>query len=237
MTDALSVLCDVVHVSRSTDTPGQDEVVVEHPLRVEIDGTDSLLLSCSPAYLEELVTGNLFCRGYLSSAGELHTLSFSPDRHTAYVTRTPAAAPSAPDRPEDIRLPASAAYAIMGRNLSASALFQRTGGVHCVSLSLPDGSLISREDLARHNAVDKIIGHALLHHISLCRCVLAVSGRLSADMMEKAARAAIPIVLSKGAPTDRAIQLARAHGITLAGFIRGERMNLYACPERIDPAR
>lgn len=237
MTDALSVLCDVVHVSRSTAAPGQDEVVTEHPLQVEIDGTSSLLLSCSPARLEELVTGNLFCRGYLSSAGELQALSFSPDRQQAYVTRTSRPAPAPPARPADIRLPASAAYAIMGQNLTASALFQRTGGVHCVSLVLPDGSLISREDLARHNAVDKIIGHALLHDLPLCRCILAVSGRLSADMMEKAIRAAIPIVLSKGAPTDRAIQLARAHGITLAGFIRGERMNLYACPERIDPAR
>lgn len=122
----------------------------------------------------------------------------------------------------------------MERNLTASSLFQRTGGMHCVSLYLPGSPLISIEDLARHNAVDKVIGHALLHGLPLEQAVLVVSGRLSADMLEKAATASIPVVLSKGAPTDRAISMAQARQITLAGFVRGERMNLYTEPGRIE---
>ncbi|NCE65340.1 sufurtransferase FdhD [Pseudoflavonifractor sp. 524-17] len=228
----LSQWLPVTRAEGDAAVPGQDEVVVEHTLQVEVNGVPSFSLSCSPEYLEELVAGNLYSRGLISASEQICALSPAPDWSRVSVSLSPAC-PQTPQEEPPLTLPASTAYWLMSQNLTASALFQRTGGVHCVSLYWPDHPLLSRQDLARHNAVDKVIGHALLHALPLSQAVLAVSGRLSADMMDKAARARIPIVLSKGAPTSRAIQIAQTHHITLTGFIRGERMNLYTWPERI----
>lgn len=122
----------------------------------------------------------------------------------------------------------------MERNLTASSLFRRTGGMHCVSLSLPESPILSMEDLARHNAVDKVIGYALLHDLPLECSVLAVSGRLSADMMEKAVRAGIPGRSLQRSPHRSFHPYCPGERRHTGGFVRGERVNLYTCPERID---
>ena len=231
----LSTLRPVLHVQDHTSTPGKEEVVVEHLVRVSVDGNYTFSLSCSPAHLQELVVGALYCRGYLDSAEKIASLTFSPDRTAADVRLFPDAAPAeTPAAAPEIRVGLPESYALMRHDLNASALFRRTGGVHCVSLLSPGQEILSLEDLARHNAVDKVVGYALLHHRPLDQSIMAVSGRLSADMMEKAVRAKIPVVLSKGAPTDRSIRLAEENHVTLVGFLRGERMNIYTWPERID---
>ena len=233
----LSVHRTVLRVDSGSAADALEEVVSEHPLLVEVTEGPALSLSCSPEHLRELVVGTLFSRGLLTSAQEIVSLTFSEDLDRASVSLSPRKAPPPASCPDQVQVSVSAIRTLMAHNLSASALFQRTGGVHCVTLWSQGQSPLSMEDLARHNAVDKAIGYALLHSLSLECSVLAVSGRLSADMMEKSIHAGIPIVLSKGAPTDRAIYLAEAAGITLAGFIRGERMNLYTRPERIDLSR
>lgn len=233
----LSVHRTVLRVDSGSAADALEEVVSEHPLLVDVAEGPSFSLSCSPEHLRELVVGTLFSRGLLTAAEEVVSLTFSEDLARAAVSLSRRKVPPSAPCPDRVQVSASAIRTLMAHNLSASALFQRTGGVHCVTLWSPGHPPLSMEDLARHNAVDKAIGHALLHRLPLACSVLAVSGRLSADMMEKSVRAGIPIVLSKGAPTDRAIRLAETAGITLAGFIRGERMNLYTRPERIDLSR
>lgn len=225
----------VLRIDAGTTASILEEVVSEHLLRVDVAGEAAFTLSCSPAHLEELVTGALFSRSLISAASDVKSLSFSEDMGYVRAELTPGApAPRSHPGSGVLRLKYSHLCGLMERNLTASSLFRRTGGMHCVSLSLPESPILSMEDLARHNAVDKVIGYALLHDLPLECSVLAVSGRLSADMMEKAVRAGIPVVLSKGAPTDRSIRIAQENGVTLAGFVRGERVNLYTCPERID---
>jgi FdhD protein len=115
-----------------------------------------------------------------------------------------------------------------------SQLHRQTGGVHAAALAGPGGVLIFREDIGRHNAVDKVIGAALLQELGFEDKLLLTSGRLSSEILHKASACALPIVVSRSAPTDRCVAAARERNITLIGFARGSRMNVYSAGQRIE---
>ena len=113
--------------------------------------------------------------------------------------------------------------------------FERTGGLHATGLFDTHGQLLfSREDVGRHNAMDKVVGHALVEGLlPLGERVLCVSGRLSFELVQKAAVAGAPILVGVGAPSSLAIELAEDRGLTLCGFARRGKVNVYTRPERI----
>jgi len=236
----------------------QDTVIVEHRHRIHVNGEPYADLICIAQDLEALTVGHLMNEGTIRRREDL--LSLTLDEEGAKVTL--AATASAAETGirtvgTGLGAPRSAAFRALEKaapepldnsltfRLSdiaplvesfqeSSELFTATGGVHSCALCDSEGKLLYfMEDLGRHNAFDKVIGAALLDGISPSRCFLMTSGRVPSDMLIKAVNARLPLVVSRSAPTDVAIRMAEQYGVTLCGFARGDRMNLYAHPERL----
>jgi FdhD protein len=136
---------------------------------------------------------------------------------------------------EDLRISASCIYELTRQLRIGQDVFTHTGGLHAAGLFTSTGELcLLREDVGRHNAVDKIIGHGLLHNtLPYSRHILMVSGRTSYEIIQKALLARIPCIAAISAPSSLAVELAQQSGITLIGFLRDHAMNVYTHPERI----
>ncbi len=235
---------------------GEDEVAIEEPLEIRVDGEPLAITMRTPDHDDELALGFLYTEGLIDGprpvgltedfaantievAGPLRR---DPGHRRFYTTSScgvcgkgaleevavdSAPLPSGPhvDReflaalPEQLRQPA----------------FERTGGVHATGLFEPTGELVvSREDVGRHNAMDKVVGRALLDGgVPLGERILCVSGRLSFELVQKAAVAGAPILVGVGAPSSLAVALAEDRGMTLCGFARGTRINVYTHLERV----
>jgi FdhD protein len=133
---------------------------------------------------------------------------------------------------EGPEIPVDVLLSLPERLREAQKVFDRTGGLHAAGLFRPDGTLVTaREDVGRHNAVDKVIGEMVLgERVPLADHVLQVSGRLSFEIVQKAAVAGIPIVSAVSAPSSLAIEAAERFGMTLVGFVRDDRLNVYTTP-------
>jgi FdhD protein len=146
---------------------------------------------------------------------------------------------TAPPLTDDVRVSAAVLRALPDRLRAAQPAFDATGGLHAAALFATDGGLlVVREDVGRHNAVDKVVGFDALRADEVRRVApvhgLLVSGRVSFEIVQKAAAARIPVVAGISAPTSLAVRMAEALGITLVGFLRGTAMNVYATPQRVE---
>lgn len=124
-------------------------------------------------------------------------------------------------------------YELMEKTLVHTEVFRKAGGLHCVGLCNTENVMTICQDVGRHNALDKIIGQSLMNNIFLKDKIITLSARVSLEMILKAAKMQIPIIISKSSPTSLSVALAKKLNITLIGFVRGKKMNIYANEDRI----
>jgi FdhD protein len=234
----------------------RDEVAVEEPLEIRVDGRALSVTMRTPGQDEELALGFLFGEGLIDASREAGLsddlaanvvdvrgpLLRDPGARRFYTTSScgvcgkgslEEVAVHAPMLPAGPRVE-RALLAVLPDRLRQPG-FGRTGGMHATGLfSRAGDALLVREDVGRHNAMDKVIGRALLDgSVPLHPALLCVSGRLSFELVQKAALAGAPILVGVGAPTTLAVELARDRGLTLCGFARGDRVNVYSGEERV----
>lgn len=237
-----------------------DDVVEEYPLTLFINQIEWLTLLCSPDCLDALVYGYLFSEGVIRSKSEVAQIILDRDKGHAYVTLTQSDPLSLTlhgkrtqtsgcakgmtfyhvvdtinlqKAPEGLSLKMSQIATTMRSFNQSSPLFLKTGGVHSSALCNSEGILWIKEDIGRHNAVDKLIGQALIEDHPLADTYLLTSGRISSEILLKCARAGITVIVSRSAPTHLSVALATRLNVTLVGFVRGQRGNVYAGFQRI----
>jgi FdhD protein len=235
---------------------GDDEVAIEEPLEIRVDGQPLAVTMRTPGHDEELALGFLYGEALISGprragltddfAANTVEVEGPLDRDAGgrrfYTTSScgvcgkgaleevAVLSPPVPDGPMVPR-----ALLVSLPELLEQPTFERTGGLHATGLFDPAGQLlIVREDVGRHNAMDKVVGRALLDGIvPLGERILCVSGRLSFELVQKAAVAGAPILVGVGAPSSLAVALAEERGVTLCGFTRRGSTNVYTYPERV----
>jgi FdhD protein len=233
-----------------------DQVAVEEPLEIRVDGRALAVTMRTPGADEELALGFLHGEGLISeprAAGPPEDLAANtvevagplehdPGERRFYTTSSCGVCGKGALEQVAVDAPPSPAGPVVKRSLLASLperlsqpAFELTGGLHATGLFNAVGELLcAREDVGRHNAMDKVVGRALIDHaVPLTDRILCVSGRLSFELVQKAAVAGCPILIAVGAPSSLAIELARDRGMTLGGFARAGEMNVYCGEERV----
>ncbi len=237
-----------------------DEVAAELPVRLILNNEALVTLLCTPSELEELAVGFLLSEGLLSNKSSIRKMEISDQDLSVRIELSDLPADwdklfekktissgcgtgvtFTAYRPEqekriDIKSGILTLDGIRGllrtfRNISS--LYLETGGVHSAALSDGKEILFFSEDIGRHNAVDKLIGKAFLQSFPIEHKILLTSGRVTSEIMTKAARNRFPVLISRAAPSCMAVSYAEDMGITLIGFARGDRMNIYSWPNRI----
>jgi len=251
-----SAAVDVVRLPAGASE--RDAVAVEEPLEIRIGGAPVAVTMRTPGHDEELALGFCLSEGLRPTAARLpddlaaNTVDVDAPgfdaerlRRSFYTSSScgvcgkgalEAVAVEADRVESQLRVSLALVSALPERLRDAQAAFAATGGLHATGLFTRSGDLLcAREDVGRHNAFDKVVGWAFTNaRLPLDDCLICVSGRLSFELVQKAAVAGCPILAAVGAPSSLAVELARDRAITLCGFVRDGRANVYTEPWRIE---
>jgi len=230
-------------------------VPTEMALTIYIDGTELVTILCTPTKLNCLVLGFLYSEGIISGMSDVASMRVCeedsladvklskpgytpPARRTlasgcgggvSFATEMQKVESQLTVKPEEV-------FSLMKQLNEKAELYRFSGGVHTSALCNNSEVLVVAEDIGRHNTLDKIVGECLLTKLPTDDKLLLTTGRISSEMLSKAARMRTPIIVSRSSPTDRSISIAQKLGITLIGYVRGNRLSVYSHEERLLPS-
>ncbi len=234
--------------------PRQRSIVQEFPLRLVVNGRELATLVASPHRLNALTAGFLRLQGFISSLDDLECLGLCSEVGLAQVRirgeipggLTPTLTSGCgtgivfnlPEEAEGKKVPSrsysdASLFALMAELARRAEQYREHGGIHSAAVGDGERLLLCAEDIGRHNTLDRIAGEALFKSIDLAGTLLVTSGRISTEMVAKAARLGIGLLASRTSPTDRAVELAERCGIVLVGYLRGETMEVYTHADRL----
>lgn len=232
-----------------------DRVVIEAPVTIYLNGEELVTLLCTPEKIDRLALGFIRSEGLLATFDDLSSIRVREEEglvevelknrsdlaEKLYGKRTVTSGcgkgtiffnvlDSLRSKPltGKMQLTADTIHSLMNDLQQKADLFRMTGGVHSAALADSEKVIFFYEDIGRHNAIDKIIGECLLGSVSTDDKIIVTSGRLSSEVLLKAAKLKIQLLISRAAPTSLSIELAETLNITLVGFVRGKRMNIYS---------
>jgi FdhD protein len=252
----------IIKISKGEVQSVEDEVVEESSLSIYLNNKKLVTLMNTPSDQKYLALGFLFSEGWVKEKGDLKKILFDSRKNEVKVfTKKTIKVPE--DFSESSILTSGCGKGKSFQKLNdvdpladiminleftitldqieklikefeqKSYVFRSTGGTHSAALADKERILLFKEDIGRHNAVDKVLGEALFRGISIDDKFLILSGRISSDILLKSARGKINLIISRSAPTSLAIELAQKLGITIVGFARGKRLNIYTYPARV----
>lgn len=238
----------------------EDAVAREFPLTIILNNQELATLLCSPTNPEYLAIGFLFSEGLLKGKGEIRKImiddqrgvvrveadsdeEFARDalcrrfitsgcgRGTSFYSAVDVQGHVKVQSP--LKISTLEVLALVNEFQSRSRIYRATGGVHSAALCDTRNIIVFSEDIGRHNAIDKIFGECIANDIATNDHIIVTSGRVSSEILLKVARRNVPVIVSKSAPTDLGLKLAADLGVTVVGFVRGKRMNVYTHDWRI----
>ncbi|MFC1528428.1 formate dehydrogenase accessory sulfurtransferase FdhD [Candidatus Latescibacterota bacterium] len=250
---------DIVRIDSGRKETIKDIVIDEVFLTIHLNGQELLTLLCSPGNLKELSVGFLYTAGLIHSLDDIDTVFVNKINMTSHITlkekdlkgdvmfkriytsgcgkgmlfNNVLGLTNQKTVEGNFHIHSEKISELMKDFEKNSTNYKKTGGVHNAALSDAEKILVFSEDIGRHNAIDKVIGEALYRNLPMEELIILSSGRISSEVMFKAQKTRTPIIVSRGAPTSLAIKLAEKLNISLVGFARGKRMNVYTAKDRI----
>ncbi|WP_408956364.1 formate dehydrogenase accessory sulfurtransferase FdhD [Natroniella sp. ANB-PHB2] len=258
----LSIKNKVIRYNKGQVEQIDDFLIKEYALTIFLNNKEFITLLCSPQSLEYLTVGFLVSEGLLKAPAELKQIEVEPEKGFCKITTNKKlnmreklhgkrtlttgcgkgtvfynvldSLGTKKLKKEKTKINVKKILSLIKKMSRQSKLFKQTGGVHSCCLTDQEEIIMFHEDVGRHNAVDKIIGEAFMNEINLTDKILLTSGRISSEMLLKAAKQEVPIVASRSAPTNLTIKIAKELNLTVIGFARGKRLNVYTHPDRVD---
>lgn len=250
---------NIIKIKENSKEEVYDEVINEKPLTIFLNEKEVVTLLATPDNLEELAIGFIYSEGFLKEREDLISYKLEEEKGIIHIKQKGSSISeklfskrtitsgcgkgtvfySVIDSlgtkkiKSNLSISPSLVYRLMKEMQRCSHLFKNTGGAHTCAIADKDGIIFCREDIGRHNAIDKILGRCFLESISLEDKILISSGRISSEITIKAAKRSIPIIISRAAPTSLSIEVAKKLEITLIGFVRGNKMNVYSETQRV----
>lgn len=256
-----TVTLPIIRVRGSEHRHTEDTIVREIPMTIYFNKEEIVTVLCSPNQVKELAIGFLLSEGFVRERDDIYTIGHHCEENFIRVEGKPRPAQkeamnkrvmsaccgksrasfnfendASLVKVQDSTAKISREQALTYANYldTHSDLFNKTGGIHNGGVGYAGEVRYTAYDIGRHNVLDKILGRSYLLNLDLSDHVLFFSGRISSEILLKVAKMNIPILVARSAPTDLALALAEDLNITVIGFARGDRLNIYTCPERID---